>query len=493
MRTCWLGMETLGPVMATSASATVGQPRSLDYLPGSQLLGAVAGALYRELGDRADGLLQTGRVRFGDGMPVRDIGSAPIPMPLSFHHPKGDAAVGAWRNAIVEGVEGQPVQLRGGFLDGAAEDPRVAVRFESSERTALQQGVARDGFLYSLHALSAGQRFLARIQVDGSVDPDLADRVLGALEGELRLGRSRSAEFGRVRAEWVPTPQLVPVDEGAMAEGRVAILAGSDWCLSDPETGCPSFELRPEMVGLEPDAFTVLPERCFVRTRSYSPFNSFRGRPDHQRWGVSRGSVVTVRLGSVSLEGLRGAFEEGVGVHRRDGLGVALVGPALLHRPRFEGWRSEEASVDDGVFDRATLVNDPMMGWARERLDARTGRERALELALEWRRVLRGRFGPLEMRSQWGRVRELALAAPSHAALLHDLERGFVPPVGEPVPKDRRSARLLETAWGREEKGGGHSLGRAWVELVRSESTHGLRAARILAALMVREQSGERR
>lgn len=480
----WLSLSLTSPVIATSSSATVGQTESLPYIPGSQLRGRVAGRLYRQLGQAADAWIQSPRVRFGDALLVQDDLSEPVPVPLSFHRPKKDGAgaVDAWRNHVVERVPAlkQPVQIRGGMLDGAgSETARLVPHFESSERTALKDGMAREGFLYSLHALAAGQRFLARVDIDDDVPAEVRDSILDALDGELRLGRSRGAEFGRVQAHWLTeAPQRVPVATQPLDGDTVPVLALSDWCLFDPATGSPTFQLTPALLGLADDAFTVQTNRCFVRTRAYSPFNAHRRRPDHERQVLVQGSVFTLRLGSCSLAELREAFASGVGEHREDGLGRALVGPAFLQKGQFRPWRESVRSADDGLF-QTDLTADPVMQWARARRSEQTRQEMALQAATKFRDQLGRDFYGMPSRSQWGRIRALALGAARQQELVEALKAELEP------SEDKRSVRHLEAAWGRSSRGGGLTLAKTLIEWVQG-TENGLRAARILAALMVR-------
>ncbi|MCA9569886.1 MAG: hypothetical protein KC656_18705 [Myxococcales bacterium] len=487
MNTHWLSLHAVSPVIATASSATVGPPESLPYVPGSQLLGCVAAGLYRQLGQDADVWLQTGAVRFGDALPVLDDTSMPVPMPLSLHVQKGQSASSDWRNHVVQKIGERAVQLRDGFLDGrtgSTEDARYRPAFESSERTALHGGTARDGFLYSLHALSAGQTFLAPIQFDDAVPAQVRESIRAALGGPLRIGRSRGAEFGRVEGRWVEAPTPPPLAD-APIDGVVPILALSDWCLQDPSTGCPSFALAPGMVGLPDGAFVVDRGRTFVRTRAYSPFNAHRRRPDHERQVLVQGSVITVRLGAASLAQVRAAFEGGVGEHRRDGLGRAMVGPQFLQEGRFHGWCATERPLAAGLFEESSLETHPVMLWARERIAVRQGREDALRVARTWRQKLESDFASLPSRSQWGRMRAVALHATTHPALVQSLRANFAPEGDE-----NKGVRHLQSRWGRKARGGASTLGEVLVDLVTKEEQHGLRAARILAALMVRHADG---
>lgn len=488
----WFLLTTLAPVVATSSSATVGASRSLPYLPGASLLGAVAAQLYSPLATRSADLavrvFHRGAARFGDALPCRDAGSAIVPVPLCFHHPKGDDCTPAWRNHVVEEVLSteQPTQVRDGYLDGTVaegEDPRLRPRMESSERTAMKDGMVRDGFLYSLHAISAGQRFLTAIDLSDDLPSDIKDTILATLAGELRVGRSRSAEFGLVRSE----PLLEPPTDVPLAprphRDHVPILLTSDWCLLDLATGAPTLRLRPDTLGLPPAAFQVIPEATFVRTRRYSPFNGTRRRPDHERQVLAQGSVITVRLGAgTTLDELRAAVDTGVGQHLAEGLGRALVSPAFLHERTLRRWRQSTHTEEDGTLAQLALRADPTFAWARARTQAMQETEEALQVARQWRHRLEDASSHTLSRSQWGRIRAIALEASTPQQLSERLRAAVI------LDPDKRGINKLRGGgWGSRTRSGAQTLGEVFMGLVDRADAHQVRATVILAGLMVRQ------
>ena len=76
----WLEITLTSDVIFSASGATTGGHDSLDYLPGSALLGAAVG----KHGFEAD-LFLSGKVRFGDGLPLFSDGRIGWPMPLNFN------------------------------------------------------------------------------------------------------------------------------------------------------------------------------------------------------------------------------------------------------------------------------------------------------------------------------------------------------------------------------------------------------------------------
>src|SRR5690606_13316392 len=80
------------PLIISQQAASAGAHQSLDYIPGSVLLGLAASRLYANLpAQTAFTLFHNGIVRFGDALPV-DQGETGLPMPLNWHLYKGESA-----------------------------------------------------------------------------------------------------------------------------------------------------------------------------------------------------------------------------------------------------------------------------------------------------------------------------------------------------------------------------------------------------------------
>jgi hypothetical protein len=151
--------------------------------------------------------------------------------------------------------------------------------------------------------------------------------------------------------------------------------------------GLPTFEPDGELLGL-PGA-RLLPQRCFVRTRSYSPWNAHRATHETERHVLCAGSVLTLtRAQGFDVGDLQRLQQEGIGLHRAEGLGEVCVQPLVLQdaQPRFAAPvaspRPRPAEPARPVAPRTPLVGyvqsrlqqhqRPRLGhaWAREQLQA---------------------------------------------------------------------------------------------------------------------------
>ncbi len=110
-------------------------------------------------------------------------------------------------------------------------------------RQSRRNRVADDGQLYAYEALSPGQRFWARLESD---DVGLLTKVKDALLGEAFVGRSKTAEFGRVRIEAVePWGDDIVSTTAAATGARFIWLLSDSWFLG--VDGLPTGRPEPEI------------------------------------------------------------------------------------------------------------------------------------------------------------------------------------------------------------------------------------------------------
>jgi CRISPR-associated protein Csx10 len=390
---------------------------TLPMIPGAALLGCAAGRMYTDLETRdALAVFHSGRVRFGWLRPSAS-GRPSYPVPLSWHHAKGDKSF--VRGGRFEGTRlvnlaapqtkssalggRQPVPIKRGFVTQAGEWLRPQRRVHLKSARDRTQRRTREGALFSYESLCAGQTFMGTLSWSDDVSQPLIERVTAALAGERRLGRSRSAEFGRVaitRAEALPLPRL------EASENELRVLCASDLALSNA-LGAPTLRPSAEAFGIEG---RWLPERSFLRTRSYAPFNGKRRAPDLERHVIVAGSVLVFHLDkALSQADLEQLTLRRHGLHTLDGLGEILANPAFLmgSAPTFE------KAPQEATPKVSSLPDHPLARWAERSVASRRGADDAVAQGKALTRSLRRAWEALEPAlrpgaSQW---RLLALRA----------------------------------------------------------------------------------
>jgi CRISPR-associated protein Csx10 len=299
-------LTLLDDVCISSTAATTGDRSTLQFVPGAMLLGAAAAATRLFDTDRAQAnrLFHTGGISFSNATPLTADGKRLFRAPLSMHQIKGERSASQWHNrAVGASTVRQLQQIRGVWVsietgkDGSLHFEKHEVETRYSMRTSInpategaaKAGMARDGLLYGIDALSAGQTFGFSLSSDRADDLAQAADAL-TRQGTLRVGRSRSAEFGRAR---VSTGVVGAEPESGKLEGQsqVVVWLLSDAQIRDAETGELTATPGASDFGL-PASWTPRLDRWFVRTRRYSGWNTHRRRPTAERWVLEAGSVL---------------------------------------------------------------------------------------------------------------------------------------------------------------------------------------------------------
>jgi len=372
-------------------------------------------------------------------------GGPAFAVPASLHAPKGhlvedlqsamqsndchDFAIGEFKQAHKPlagqfSPSGQPVRLQRGFA------LKTAVNFDDGRAAEAQL------FHYQtlLPSCADGNGYQGRARFGFTVDLDLDGDALarsielidGAFFAGIKVGRSRSAEFGfaevvRAAGAWddLRTDDVLWGDDGNLAV--LALL--SDACFVD-SFGQPTCRPTPQDLGLSDAWSRVCFDRSFVRTRRWVPFNGKRQRPDSERVALKRGSVLTVEIDTDKVDFDLAAWRErlrvGVGAHRAEGLGQVWLQPLLL-RDRQNGLPSKQSAEQRTV---AELPNDDLGRWLQHRTVERDSADRAWKdarqrLSGEFRRYQR--IGKeLPSASQWRIVQRVAIAAGGNQQRLND-------------------------------------------------------------------------
>lgn len=361
-------LETLDDVIIGSSNAAAFSAQTLDYIPGSAVMGAVC-SLYGRGDLAADTLnlfFQENMTVFSDFLPLTKEGEETRPAPMSFHYEKRKTNA-PFLNFLKEGVKDetkQYKQVRGdNRTSGFAQfSPDKAV----TARTAIdyETNTAKTSALYNRDAIAAGQLFLGCCSIPDTLengrgsgnDSRSGDKIAAARaavfdilkDGSiLRIGAGRGSEYGRARVHDVTAAMEdlnkakgLP-DPGTPVNGKRKLVL---WCLSNAEflDAVTSYDSpvpdNPAMLwalARENIAPVFQPGSSFVRTGKTRYYNNARGGLDSARVFVARGSVLVYEYeysgDEARLPAILGALqEEGCGLSRQMGFGRIMVNPECL-------------------------------------------------------------------------------------------------------------------------------------------------------------------
>lgn len=384
MNTATLELELLDDVVISSRAASFGGHESLDYLPGATLLGWAASRLYAELEaqDLAYLTFHSGHMRFGNGLPLDAFGAMGCPTPQCWSHTKGEAPdqiiigdvsctdsqsrffmPGRFNNQLVTSSDARHRTLREGYVVPATGEwlhPRRTLRMKTAIHP--QRGRAAQGQLFGYQSLAAGQRFRAVLSADDEIPQAVFSTIRDAFDAAiLHIGRSRSAQYGRVRCT---VREAAPNPAAAMPGGDTLTL----WLLADlaalDHNGQPT--LTPNLRAL----CSALPEveldlqHSYFGSRRYSPYNAFRRAPEMEHHVIEQGSVLRypVMLNSAQLA----LLNAGLGLYREAGLGAVAVNPTLLTQAKPD-WPEPRVVIVSLAPEEPTA---PLITWLKARQEA---------------------------------------------------------------------------------------------------------------------------
>lgn len=330
MKEIYFKVTLLSDVVLNSSLATEGNMTSLDYIPGSNFLGMVAGKLYENLNINESYLLfHSGKVRFGDAtISIENMVSYPFPNMLFMDKIKKnigtdpiylDYLIDRKNPPSDENGNGlQLKQMRGGYVLSYGTvfkelDKSFAIKSAQDRKTRTSE----DGKMFGFESLNKGFEFVFSIQF--GVD-SMIETVTKAIQGKHRLGKSRNAEFGQINIEKINI-QPKPI-ENFKSDTFVLVYAQSNLCFLD-EFGMPTFQPDAEQLGLNADA-KINWEKSQIRTHTYSPWNFKRNTTNTQRDCIAKGSVFYVEKASFT------EATNTIGLHQSEGLGKVIYNPIFL-------------------------------------------------------------------------------------------------------------------------------------------------------------------
>lgn len=319
-------------VVITANSATQGEHKTLDYIPGSLLRGY---AIANIGGDFKPELFFSGKVRFHNAYPIANNGDFTTPIPNSFHRLKITNANGNDTPIIYNGALQMPAeqteQMRNNYL---AQNQIVVVNKTYHMKTAIdrESRTSMESQLFGYEAISSGSIFGGFIDFDDEIANEDVEAITNALTTkEIRIGKSRSAEYGLAQVENLGNMNHDYNQHQPNAKKTILFLA-SDLCLE--ENGIYATKLKASHFGFDNNV-NIDWEHSFIRTRKYSPWNAFWNRRMRERQVITKGSVITLE-GPIDSNELKNEFKKGFGLYREEGLGQILVNPDFLSTERLQ-------------------------------------------------------------------------------------------------------------------------------------------------------------
>lgn len=338
-------LTTLDPIIVSQSNATTNNHDCLDYIPGSAILGMLAGKHYSKLTEQESWqTFHSGDVQFSPCYPLIEQEVA-LPTPSCWHVEKGEEALKGESSNIQQynqkkitnhaaasfnrDEQIQYKQCRMGYLTSKAKTQKIEQGYRTKTAIERSSGSAEKSQLFSYSYIEAEQSFIGWININEKVNKNLILEIKNSLHGIVRIGRSRNTEFGRV----LLSPITVKQTNTDVASELLII-----WCLSDVEIinqyGMPTLtptgaDIHPKLTGIPLDA-----NKSFVLSNNVSRFNQKRQGLDTEQVLISKGSILTFDLSKpehkakVTTQLLNSINNQGIGLNKQQGLGWVCINPA---------------------------------------------------------------------------------------------------------------------------------------------------------------------
>ncbi|MBC6995245.1 hypothetical protein QWY85_12305 [Neolewinella lacunae] len=337
----------MSKVVLSARAATEGQVDSLDYLPGAKFMGIVA-RQYESMDDPArHDLFHNGKVRFGNAYPFAK-GVRFYPAPLVYFTKKGskptdtdgviylDHLLDETKRKQFSKDGDQLKQVRSGYIDaGGKKSLTIETDYQLKSAYDADLRRSKDSQMYGYSSIPRGTVFAFSVE---DTTGKYAEKIKKALVGEHGLGRSRTAEYGRVRIEVAEAPKDTVMQSAVTNVALVYAL--SDLCLYD-KFGQPK-QPTAEDLGFSAGA-KIDWTRTQVRSGEYQSWNTIRWNRNTDRWVIGKGSVFCVE----NVQEKVSSQQKWVGSYHQEGFGQIWINPPFLEATKGDHQRPGLKKVED--------------------------------------------------------------------------------------------------------------------------------------------------
>lgn len=403
--------ELLTDVILNTKAVSGSDNQTLDFIPGNCFLGIVAKALYKEtcdekMNEKMAMLFHSGAVRFGDAHPLCD-GIRTLRIPASYYSPKIEKAPFYLYHKVdskdAELRKKQLKQCREGFY--AFDDEKKTIKECKPKKNYLIKSAydtdklcSERGGMYGYESLQKGMSFAFDVEIDDCA-LGLKGEIVGALRGEHGVGRSRTAQYGRVmieEAQYKETTSTIHDNNEVWvyADGRLIFL---------DEYGMPTFRPTAADLGL---SGTIDWSKSQIRTFQYAPWNGKRQAFDADRCGIEKGSVFCIELcDDAPVTGFGY-----VGVYKNEGFGRVLYNPKFLQSNTVE---VQYQFVKDGKENNGGNKlegNDAiLLKYLKRQKKKQKDSSKIYKLVNDFKKNHKSDFSNETFASQWGQIRSTAM------------------------------------------------------------------------------------
>ena len=417
----------LSDVVLNAQTATVGSQKTLDYIPGSNFLGIIAKKYLDYDKEKAYDIFHSGKIQFGDAhiskhkkrsykTPFAWYTKKTGGQELFVHHKLSEEMkAGFRRNGI------QLKQQRQGFFFYDEEGvTRFSVKNKYYQKSAQDREKRRsaDKKMFGYEALPALTEWQFSILMDDAVK-DLKDEIIKSLEGQHFIGRSRTAQFGRINIAFIEEETS---DNLTIDGNQVVIYADSNLCFFN-DFGQPTLNPSIQDLGL-PGNCKIDKENSQIRSTIYAPWNFKRATRDADRICIAKGSVLVIDTNGEKIDAQE--ILKGIGAYTNEGLGRVIINPGFLNTDQDGKLTIAKGELNAYTFQKKSPIDhaDALLTEEKTLLELlrtvakeKENEKKSIELTYKFYEV-NGKYFKGLSASQWGGIRELATRSENYDDLM---------------------------------------------------------------------------
>lgn len=430
----------MSDVILSRTSSTQGHQECLDFIPGNNFLGIVAGKIYDNLSeDEALEIFHSGKVRFGDAHPSVQDKKRGLKVPSSMYYPKLKKASEecyiqhAVDHDSSEIKEKQLKQCRNGFYCFNADRGKhtgtlVKTKINFAIKSAYDSDKRRseDEQLFVYESMSKG--LVMYFEVEADIDNVLCEKIDKALCGMQHIGRSRTAQYGLVKIEKCDYDEVESSSALTDIDGKhyATVYADGRLIFLD-ENGESTYRPTAEALGFDKNA-KIDWSKSQVRTFHYAPWNGKRHTYDTDRCGIEKGSVFVVECDESPAQ------SKYVGSYKNEGFGRVIYNPDFL-QAQADGKAlytlDEESNAGNATKEDNAEVDSTLLNFLKNKRDSVAADKQAYEAVNGFIDRNNSRFKGERFASQWGSIRSLAMVTEDSDKLIKSIENYITHGVAE--------------------------------------------------------------
>ncbi len=401
MKVIKLKLEALQPLVITDGTTEGQTHKTLEYIPGNMLLGALASAWKRnnpnatpDDSDEFNNLFLNSKVKWGHAFPLAG-DEQTVPVPLCYQKLKnygGLPSVGS-KNADNSHVlnlssivldseqklidliindkkewgldENEAIKLKKFDLGFMTSKEKCQPNIHKTRNMHVAIGkdrTAADGQLFGFSALGKGTKFISEIYCDDACEQSLKS-LLDSINN-LYIGHSRSAGYGKVSAKVLSCEEVASQN----VESNTAKLFLLSGYISNRSWELPLNNLEKELQKYFENAKI---SKLYCLYDNLKGFNNLWSLPRKARQMLIQGSVI-----EITFEKVVSPLPEAIGGSTNEGYGRILVNPEFLNAPFVDTEDIDEKDVKQEV--ASNLVHSNVLNLLKTRAIYRIAREAAV-------------------------------------------------------------------------------------------------------------------